>query len=119
MTSTTHGGKPPNIPTLPDAIAGYIAGANARDAHVVAACFAQDAVVKDEGRELHGIAAITAWKEEVTRKYQPLTQPLGAETTGDTTVLAARVSGSFPGSPVELRYAFTLRGGKIARLEIA
>jgi hypothetical protein len=30
----------------------------------------------------------------------------------------ARVSGHFPGSPVELRYAFTLHGGKIARLEI-
>jgi hypothetical protein len=30
-----------------------------------------------------------------------------------------RVSGNFPGSPVELRYVFTLDGEKIARLEIS
>ena len=103
---------------LPEAIAGYIASANAHDTQAVAAWFTPDAVVKDEGRDRRGIAAITAWKEEVTRKYQPMTQTLGAETAGDTTVVTARVSGNFPGSPVELRYAFTLHGGKIARLEI-
>ncbi|PYM74471.1 MAG: hypothetical protein DME10_06420 [Candidatus Rokuibacteriota bacterium] len=35
------------------------------------------------------------------------------------TIVTGRVSGNFPNSPVELRYAFTLAGGKIARLEIA
>jgi ketosteroid isomerase-like protein len=105
-------------PHLPDAIAGYIASANAHDTQAVAAWFTPDAVVKDEGQDRRGLAAITAWKEEVTRKYRPLTQPLGAETTGEKTVVRARVSGDFPGSPVELRYAFTLHGGKIARLEI-
>jgi len=29
------------------------------------------------------------------------------------------VTGDFPGSPVDLRYRFTVEGDKIARLEIA
>jgi len=32
--------------------------------------------------------------------------------------VTARVTGDFPGSPVELRYGFTLEGASIARLEI-
>lgn len=31
----------------------------------------------------------------------------------------SRVSGDFPGSPIDLRYVFTLTGGKIERLEIS
>ena len=32
--------------------------------------------------------------------------------------VTARVTGDFPGSPVDLRYRFTLEGATIARLEI-
>jgi hypothetical protein len=39
------------------------------------------------------------------------------EGTG-TTVVTGLVSGTFPGSPVRLRYSFTVHVGKIARLEI-
>ena len=37
---------------------------------------------------------------------------------GDKTIVTADVSGSFPGSPVQLRYNFTLKGDKIAALLI-
>jgi hypothetical protein len=37
---------------------------------------------------------------------------------GGKTVVTAEVSGSFPGSPVQLRYNFTLKGEKIAALLI-
>lgn len=33
-------------------------------------------------------------------------------------IVTAHLTGNFPGSPVDLRYAFTLSGDKIARLEI-
>jgi hypothetical protein len=33
--------------------------------------------------------------------------------------LTGRVSGDFPGSPIDLRYVFTLTGGRIERLEIS
>ena len=103
---------------LPTAIAAYIAVSNAHDAAAGAACFADDAVVQDEGRERQGNAAIRGWMEEVSEKYRPAVEVIDVAETGDKTIVTGRVSGNFPGSPVELRYAFTLTGEKIARLEI-
>jgi len=40
-----------------------------------------------------------------------------AQTDGET-VVTCRLSGNFPGSPVELRHAFVVAGAKITRLEI-
>jgi hypothetical protein len=37
---------------------------------------------------------------------------------GGFVTVITRVTGEFPGSPIELRYRFTLDGDKIARLEI-
>jgi hypothetical protein len=43
---------------------------------------------------------------------------LGAGEKGDKLAVAARVAGQFPGSPVELEFAFSLRDGKIAELAV-
>lgn len=106
------------ITKLANAIAGYVAAANAQDIDAVAACFAEDAVVFDEKQERRGMSAIRKWAEEVSGKYRPMLKVLGVTHAGGTTLIAGRVSGDFPGSPVELHYAFTLDGGKIQRLEI-
>jgi hypothetical protein len=102
---------------LPTAIAAYIAGSNAHDAAACAACFTGDAV-RDEGRERRGIAGIREWMEEVSEKYRPAVEVIDIAEMDDKTIVTGRVAGNFPGSPVELRYAFTLAGEKIARLEI-
>ncbi len=99
-------------------IATYIAAANAQDVDAVTASFSKDALVRDEGRNRQGIAAIRQWAEEVSRKYQATVEALDAAEADDRTIVTGRVSGNFPGSPIELRYVFTLSGGKIARLEI-
>ena len=39
-------------------------------------------------------------------------------TTDGKTVVTGRVSGTVPGSPVEIRYALTPAGDKVSRLEI-
>lgn len=103
---------------LADTITDYFAAANRQDPGAVAASFGDGATVRDEGETRNGVAAIRAWAEEVSTKYQPTVEVLGAEAMVGGTVVAGRVSGNFPGSPVELRYRFTLAGGKIARLEI-
>lgn len=105
--------------TLPKPVASYIAGANAQDADAVTACFAEDAVVRDEGRSRRGIAAIREWAEEVSKKYHPTVEVLDVAATDGKTTVAGRVSGNFPGSPVELRYVFTVEAEKIAGLEIS
>jgi hypothetical protein len=104
--------------SLPPSVAAYIAGSNAHDPDACAACFASDAVVIDEKRERKGSADIRAWKDEVTKKYHPILDVLKSENSGGRTIVTGRVSGNFPGSPVELSYAFTLKDDKIARLEI-
>jgi hypothetical protein len=38
--------------------------------------------------------------------------------SGSAVVVRARVTGDFPGGPVELRFQFTLRGDRIESLEI-
>ncbi len=104
--------------TLHPAIAAYFAAANAPDTPALLGAFAPDAVVIDEQRERRGHAAIGAWERESWEMYQPQAEPLAAEAAGQETVVTARVSGNFPGSPTELRFAFRLAGEAIARLEI-
>ena len=104
---------------LPQPVATYIAAANAQDIRAAAACFTERVVVHDEKQDRQGIAAIRKWAEEVSEKYRPSVEVLEVAQLGGTTVLAGRVSGDFPGSPIQLRYAFTLDGEKIERLEIS
>jgi ketosteroid isomerase-like protein len=104
---------------LPKPIATYVVGANAQDINAVVACFSEGAVVHDEGHTRQGIPAIRQWAEEVRKKYRPTLEVINVAEMDGKMILTCRVSGNFPGSPVELRYVFVLDRGKIAQLEIA
>ena len=104
---------------LAQPVADYIAAANAQDIDAVAACFTSSAVVHDENRERRGIAAIREWAVEVREKYRPTVEVLGVAERDGRTIVTGRISGNFPGSPVDLRYSFSVTGGRIACLEIA
>jgi len=56
---------------------------------------------------------------ELARTLRYRVEPLAVGADGGDTVVRERVSGDFSGSPVELRYRFSLRDGRIAALEIA
>ena len=103
---------------LPAPIAGYFAAENSDDTEALTACFSPDAVVRDEGRRIQGIAAIKAWKREGKAKYQHKIKVIGATETGGETIVRGLVSGNFPGSPIELDHIFRLDGDKIASLDI-
>jgi uncharacterized protein (TIGR02246 family) len=104
---------------LPSPLAAYYEAKNRHDIDAMLAPFAEDAVVKDEGQEHHGRAAIRAWIEHTTRKYRVTIDIKQIETVDDRLLVSGLVAGDFPGSPAMLRYAFTLSGSRIARLEIA
>jgi hypothetical protein len=101
---------------LPEPIAAYFADKG--DAAAVARCFTSDAVVKDEGRTYNGIAAITQWKADVSAKFTYTSEPFALEEKDGVAVVSSRLTGNFPGSPVDMRYRFRLERGKIAALEI-
>lgn len=105
---------------LAPAIATYIAAANAGDASAVVECFAEEANVFDEGQHQVGRAAIARWMEDTGRRYQPKVQILDIQQRTGKVLVNNLVSGSFPGSPLELRYTFRLNErGQIVRLDIS
>jgi hypothetical protein len=104
--------------TLPEPLAAYFAAKNRKDIDAMPIPFAEQATVRDEGRERSGHAAIREWMEGTTKKYAVTVEPTGVADKDGRTVVTARVSGNFPGSPAGLRYKFALDARKIVRLEI-
>lgn len=103
--------------SLPKPITDYFA-ADAADGPAVAKCFTADAVVIDEKQKHEGREAIARWKTQSSVKYDYVSEPIAIDDQGDRIIVTAHLTGNFPGSPVDLRYAFTLSGDAIARLEI-
>ena len=102
---------------LPTPVANYFS-ADTSDSEAVAQCFTENAVVKDEGRTFKGRAAIRQWKADASAKYQYTSEPFVCERRGGQVIVTSRLTGNFPGSPVNLRYFFKLEGDKIESLEI-
>jgi hypothetical protein len=103
---------------LPKPIAAYFAAENAGDAEALARCFASDGLVHDEGGSFAGRASIEQWNAAARAKYHHTVVPLGATERDGAIVVIGRVSGQFPGSPVELQHVFRIDGDEIASLEI-
>jgi hypothetical protein len=103
---------------LPGPIAAYVAAENNGETETLAQCFADNAVVRDEGQTIEGLAAIRQWLAKTKSKYQHTIEPLARAQKDGKTIVTNRLTGNFPGSPIELEFVFTLEGDKIVSLEI-
>jgi hypothetical protein len=74
--------------------------------------------VRDEDKTIKGLAAIKRWKAETKKKYQHTVEPLASTEKDDKIIVINRLTGNFPGSPIELEFVFALDGDKIVSLEI-
>ncbi|NMG36891.1 nuclear transport factor 2 family protein [Azoarcus sp. TTM-91] len=110
--------SPAGTPALPAAVRGYFAAANAQTSAGLENCFAETAVVVDEAYEYRGLDAIRVWRDECGARYQPVVEILAVEHGSGGVAVTGEVSGTFPGSPVALRYEFSLQRGRIRRLEV-
>lgn len=106
------------LPILPTPIATYFEAKNAHDIDAMLAVFSDQASVRDEGRDMVGHPAIRDWMEKTSRKYRVAVQPTAIDQPEAQSIVTATVSGTFPGSPVQLRFRFAIAGEKITHLEI-
>lgn len=104
--------------TPPQALSDYFAATNDGRVDDAAACFTPDALVHDENHDHTGTEEIRAWIDNATRNYSPTVEVNDIQVVDGAYVATGLVSGTFPGSPVTLSFAFTLRDGKISHLAI-
>jgi hypothetical protein len=102
---------------LPPAIAAFFHATNTREFADFLSLFAADAHVNDEANDHYG-AEIAAWIDRATADTQPTADVTGITSDEGQLIVTARVSGNFPGSPIQLHYYFTLMDEKIANLLI-
>ena len=103
---------------LPDSIAAYFDVSNGADRARLTHCFTPDAVVLDEGQTHRGHEAIQSWQREARQEFEYNVEPLNVSQEGALVTVTARVTGNFPGSPVQRRHVFQLVGDKIQSLDI-
>lgn len=108
-----------NIP-VNSTIATYIQASNNHDIDTLISCFNANAIVIDEGRTYQGIEEIRQWITESRAAYSFTLKAIGTTPQNEDglTVVTCRVTGTFPGSPVDLSFFFTLQGDSIVALTI-
>lgn len=103
---------------LPKSIEAYFDADRDGSPDAVAAAFAENGVVKDKGKTHRGHDAIRKWMADEGKQYTYVVEPFFMATENGKTQVTAHVVGTFPGSPVDLRYIFVLADDKVAELEI-
>lgn len=103
---------------LPAVIDAFVQAKNKHDSNAVLACFADNAVVYDEGQKIQGLTEIKKWIDAANAKYKVNLDITNIVNIGQQTILTALVSGNFEGRPVPLNYHLSIHEGKITKLKI-
>jgi len=101
----------------------YIRAINAGDAAALQSSFADDAVVKDVGREFRGIAAIKEWASQEIFAVNVVLDVIDAiESDGQITV-KMKIDGTFDRTglpdPLLMEHCFTVSDDKIVALKLS
>jgi ketosteroid isomerase-like protein len=103
---------------LPQPIATYYHASDVYDDDLLASCFAEDAMLVDEGEEYYGPKAVSGHILEANRDAKIMTEITDCIVKNGETVVTAIIAGNFDGSPIPLNFHFTLNNGKIKTLNI-
>jgi hypothetical protein len=106
------------ITDLPPLIARFVETSNIRDVDGFVSCFDANAVVEDDGGTHRGLDQVRAWKQKTQDTNRYTIDPVHLETREGETILTATLAGDFPGSPLDLNYAFTTVDDAIVALRI-
>lgn len=103
---------------LPKVVSDLLDAQARYDSVAYANCFADGAIVSDEGKTHSGRKEIEQWIADANEKYRSVMKPLAYEQMGSVGVLSAEVSGTFPGSPLVLKFHFDIHNGFIQSLKV-
>ncbi|WP_346985893.1 nuclear transport factor 2 family protein [Chryseobacterium sp. POE27] len=101
---------------LPNIISELVKAQNEFDSAAYTNCFAENAEVFDEGKTHNGKAEIEKWIDKSNKEYKATMEPVDYDEKED--ILSAKVTGSFPGSPIILKFHFDIADGKIQHLKV-
>ena|ERR1041385_7670019 len=105
---------------LPKPVETYIRAINARDPNAFQSSFAADAVVKDVGREIRGIAAIKEWADHEIFAVNVTLDVMDVVERDGQTIVTVKIDGTFDRTglpdPLLMDHCFTIAGDKIASL---
>lgn len=104
--------------TLPKVITNLVDAQNSFDSIAYTNCFSETAVVFDEGKTHNGKPEIQKWIEESNENYKSVMKPLDYAENGTAGILTAECSGTFPGSPIVLKFHFDIFDGQIRHLKV-
>lgn len=105
---------------LPAAASGFVDGWQGRDADMVAALFAPNAAVSDQGETHRGLDEIRAWIDRDINLFTTTLSFLRAREVDGMVGASYRLEGDFPGGVAELEYQFHLtEDGRIVQLDFA
>lgn len=101
---------------LPNIISELVKAQNVFDSEAYANCFTENAQVFDEGKTHNGKAEIEQWIDKSNKDYRATMEPVAYDEKEN--ILSAKISGSFPGSPLVLKFHFKIDEGKIQHLQV-
>ncbi|MCW3169046.1 nuclear transport factor 2 family protein [Chryseobacterium sp. 09-1422] len=101
---------------LPNIISDLVKTQNEFNSAAYADCFAEDAQVSDEGKTHNGKAEIEKWIDKSNKENKATMEPVDYDEKED--ILSAKIAGSFPGSPLILKFHFKIADGKIQALKV-
>jgi len=105
---------------LPKPIETYVRAINAHDADAFQSSFATDAVVKDVGREICGIAAIKDWGNREIFAVNVTLEVIEVVERNGQTIVTVKIDGTFDRTglpdPLLMDHCFTVAGDKIKAL---
>lgn len=117
---TTTAGTAAQRAGLPDVVAAHQAAHEARDVERELSCFADEAVVIDDGQAYRGLAEIRTWLGRAASEYTYTSTLVDVRRDDAGHWTAVRhLEGDFPGGVVDLRYRYTTTEDRITTLTVA
>lgn len=106
---------------LPNPLDALMKAFNTKDSLLFISCFTKDAEIQDKGENQSPIGhqEIKGWFDESLAKFDFTTEPFYFKESADSYYLKVKVTGNFPGSPLNFLYEIHTNGDQIYKLKIS